>query len=149
MIVGLLSFGFISCDPQPNLSSQKTITLYVDTDNVNQSNLKATCNFGQPSGVSNEEYVTEVNFDDKITWVGVSTSNTKVKVKIKKIEYVSDDEILTKRKNRNSWFSRVVKGKVKSADDDIKQGDTEKYLIEFKVKGIKERFIIDPKLRIL
>ena len=149
MAVVLLSVSIISCNPQPNLLGQKTITLYVNTDSINQNNLDSTCNFGQPKGVSNKDYLTEVKFDEKITWIGVSSSNAKVKVKIKKISYVTGAEILTEREINNSLFSRVVHGKVKNGSTDLKEGDIEKYLIEFKVKGKTKRFIIDPKLRIL
>ena len=153
MAIVLLSFSINSCDKlsnnDPNQESGIIITLYVDTGSINQENIDATCNFGQTNGESNKDYTTVVEFGDKITWVGESSSGND-KVKIKKIKYVKDAHVLTTNEKRNSWFSSKVRGKVnKKADFDTIDGYIEKYLIEFKIKGNNEKFIIDPKLQVL
>ena len=129
MAIVLLSFSINSCRDQKILADN-TITLYVDTDNINQDNIDSTCNFRQSADVSNEDFTTEVALGDNITWQGKAVKNGKVK--IKKIEYVSGDYILTENELNNSLFSRKVHGKVV---DEGTIGDIEKYLIEFKVKG--------------
>ena len=151
MAVILLSFSINSCNKQSdnnqNVDGNKTIILTVDTSNINQQNMDATCSFGQPKGVSNEDFTTHVKLGDNITWLGKSSSSPDTdKVKIKKIRYVSGSEILNSNVIRNSWFSSKVKGKVRNG----KPEDIEKYSIEFKVirNGNNERFIIDPKLQI-
>ena len=151
MAVIVLSFSINSCDKHSgndqNQQDIKTITLYVDTSNINQQNMDATCNFGQPAGVSNKDFTTYVELGDRIIWKGVSSSSPNTdRVKIKKIRYVSGSEILNSNVIRNSWFSSKVKGKVRNG----KPEDIEKYSIEFKVirNGNNERFIIDPKLQI-
>jgi hypothetical protein len=152
MTVVLLSFSFNSCNSDRKITKH-TIKLYVDTDSINQQNIDATCNFGQVAGVSNEDFLTNVGFGDKITWIGVSSSSPgKDKVKIKKIKYVSGDDILTNREKGNSWFSPKVRGKVNKKDRfDLTKKNIEKYSIEFKVfhKGNKATFIIDPKLQVI
>ena len=143
MAIVLLSFTINSCK-----QTNHTIILHVNTDSINQQNIDSTCNFGQASGVSNKDFTTVVAFGDKITWVGKSSSGSD-KVKIKKIKYVKDAHVLTTNENRNSWFSSKVRGKVnKKADFDTIEGYIEEYLIEFKIKGNNEKFIIDPKLQI-
>ena len=142
MAIVLLSFSIISCDPKPQFTHH-TVILYVDTDSINQQNIDSTCNFGQPKGVSNKDYTTFVALGDKITWEGES-KNGNDKVKIKKIKYVSGAEILNNKELNNSWFSSKVRGKVNKG----KVGDEEKYLIEIKIKGNNEKFIIDPKIQV-
>ena len=153
MAVVLLSLSINSCDRCTGNSTDftsETITLYVDTDKINETNIDSTCNFGQTNGVSNADYTTVVTFGDEITWVGISSSSPDTDiVKIKKIKYESGAEILTKKVNRNSWFSPKVRGKVNIKDRlDLTKENKEKYSIEFKVKGKTGRFIIDPKLQI-
>ncbi len=151
MAVVLLSFSIISCDPNPDLRGH-TITLHVDTDNINIQNLDSTCNFGQPPGVSNKDFLTNVKFGDEITWIGKSSSSPGTdKVKIKKIKYESGAEILTSKVKRNTWFTLKVNAKVNKKENfDMTKGEEEIYSIEFKVfrKGKNETFIIDPKLQI-
>lgn len=152
MAIVLLSFSIISCDPNPNFRGH-TITLHVDTDSINEKNLDSTCNFGQPAGVSNKDFITVVDFGDEITWIGKSSSSDQDKVKIKKIKYESGDKILTKNVKRNTWFTPKVNGRVNSKDkfDETKEELEEKYSIEFKVvrNGKKETFVIDPKLQVI
>ena len=143
MAVILLSFSIYSCDPQPNLTKHHTITLYVDTGSINQQNIDSTCSFKQDKGVSNKDFTTVVHLGDDITWVGVSSSGDD-KVRIKKIKYVSDAEILNSKEINNALFSKKVHGKVNKG----KEGDIEKYSIEIKIKGNNEKFIIDPKLQV-
>ena len=149
MAVVLLSFSIYSCkkDTPRGLNYQiHKITLYVDTGSIDQQNLDSTCNFGQPPGVSNKDYLTNVHLGDAIIWEGVSSSspNTDL-VKIKKIKYDNGVKILNKDELEGETivFGIVKNGKIK---------DEEKYVIKFTVfnKGIKRNgiFKIDPKLQI-
>lgn len=150
MAIVLLSFSINSCKKPtleiPDYQIHK-ITLYVDTDNIDQQNKDSTCNFGQEAGISNEDYLLEVNLGDAIIWEGKSSSspNTDL-VKIKKIKYDKHVKILNKDELDGET---IVFGTVKNG----KKGDEEKYMIQFTVfnKGIKRNgnFKIDPKLRIL
>jgi len=144
MAVVLLSFSINSCGPQTELTKHHTITLYVNTDSITEQDIDSTCNFGQPKGVSNKDYTINVHVGDDITWVGVSSSGDD-KVRIKKIKYVSDTEILNSNEINNALFSKKVHGKVKNG----KKGDVEKYSIEFKIKGNNKKFEIDPKLQVI
>lgn len=65
-----------------------TITLRVDTDNVNNKNLDQTCHFdGQPEGVSNEAFTIEANVGDVIVWQGVSSTSASDVVEITNITH--------------------------------------------------------------
>ena len=127
-----------------------TLTLYVDTDSINEDNKETTC-YIERKDVSIKDYTTQVNLEDKIIWVGGSL-NGNDKVKIKKIRYVSGAEILKNNKLINCLFSQKVRGKVNKKDKfDLTKGNVETYSIEFKVKRrgrSNENFIVDPKLQI-
>ena len=142
MAVVILSFIINSCDSP---CSYQTITLHVDTGNIDQQNMDAFCNFGQRAGISNEEYTVKVRVDDTIIWEGVSSSSESDIVKIKKIKYESGIDILNKKELIGE--TEVV-GKVKNG----KEGDEEKYLIRFTVYNegiIRDTYEIDPKLQVL
>jgi len=138
----LLSFNINYCQEQSPLADP-TITLNVDTDNINQQNLDSTCNFGQVDGKSNEDYTTKVDLGDEITWEGKSINGSD-KVKIIMIKYESGAEILNNNELTNSLFSRKVNGQA------IKgmSGEVMKYSISFKITGNNETFIIDPKIQV-
>ena len=138
----LLSFN-INYGQEPSPLEGHTITLNVDTDNINQQNIDSTCNFGQTDGGSNADYTTVVALGDEITWEGRSI-NGNDKVKIVMIKYVNGADILNNNELKNSLFSRKVNGQA------IKgmPGDIEKYSISFKIAGNNETFIIDPKIQV-
>lgn len=138
----LLLLIIISCKPIAH-----TITLHVDTDNIDQQNIDATCTFGQSSGLTNEDFTTYVKKGDKIIWGGVSSSSPRTDVvKIKKIKYKRGSVILNKSEltGDKSVVGITKKGNV---------GDVGEYLIEFTVfnNGIKRNgtFKIDPKLQVI
>ena len=138
----LLSFNINYCQQQSPLADP-TITLNVDTDNINQQNIDSTCNFGQENGESNADYTTVVALGDEITWEGKSINGSD-KVKIIMIKYVSGAEILNSNELNNSLFSRKVHGQAING----MPGDSEKYLISFKINGNNETYIIDPKIQV-
>ena len=123
-----------------------TITLFVDTENVSMRNIESTCNFGQSSQISNEEFSIFVEKGDTVEWVGKSTSSEEDKVEIKLIEYSNGTNFFETQKLRGS--NGIVTAVVKVAEP----GTYEKYNIEFKVfrngKWVRETFPIDPKLRV-
>ena len=150
MAVVLLSFSIISCkDPIPPRPDgmkliNNTITLYVKTDKIDDTNKDTTCNFKQPDSVSNENFTTLVHLGDEITWVGESSIEGDL-VEIKLIKRDKGDRIL--KKKRYSGDTKVA-GKVRSYGN---KDDVEKYLIRFTVynNGIKRgKYEIDPKLQI-
>jgi hypothetical protein len=143
MMVGvLLSFSIISCK-----TPSHTITLHVDTGNIDQQNIDAYCNFGQASGLSNEDFTTYAEKGDKIIWGGVSSSSSGTdQVKIKKIKYKRGPKILNKLEltGEKSVVGKVKKGNI---------GDTVEYSIQFIVinNGVKRNgtFTIDPKIQVI
>lgn len=127
------------------------VTLFVDTDAITAENLSETCNFGQPAGISNEDYTIEAAVGDEIVWKGVSTSDPENdRVRIFSIEHRQGIRAFgrAKLKRQNAEESRV-RGIISRG----KPGEEEKYdLVFFVVQGDErnvQRFRIDPKLRII
>jgi len=121
-----------------------TITLHVDTEKINMTNVEKTCNFGQDPNIPNEVYTIDVSVRDTIVWVGKSKNNKDV-VHVKKIIYSSGTNFFDRKKLRDK--DGVVTGVVIINEPDA----YEKYEIEFKVKRngewLDDTFPIDPKLR--
>jgi len=147
----LVSFSFNSCNRNKSDTTGTTITLYVDTDNINQQNKDSTniSNFGQASGVSNEDFTTDVELGDDVIWVGVSSSSPETdEVYITRIKHKHGKEFF---KNIELTGKKKVRGKVENKD--LMKGDYMKYSIKFTVlkKGSnsKKQFIIDPKLEMI
>ena len=147
MAIVLLSFSIHSCNKNKEIRL-KTITLYVDTDNINQQNKDSThiSNFGQALGVSNQDFTTDVEMGEDILWIGVSSSSPETdKVYITRIKHKKGKKFF---KNLELKGKKKVRGKVK--DKGFKEGDSMKYSVKFTVikKGnSNKQFIIDPKLR--
>ena len=128
-----------------------TITLFVNTAEVNSRNTDAQCNFGQGAGVSNEEFTIDARVGDIIVWKGVSTNapDTDI-VSISAINHEGGVNIFDQNTLRgNGQFPEVVIGTVVQGAP----GDEEKYKLSFKVfNGDRQRngtFHIDPKIRIV
>jgi len=148
MAVVLLSFSINSCIQTSGVDQQyRTITLHVDTGNINQQNIDLTAHFGQKKGLSNKDFIKLVGLGDNIIWVGVSSSSPREDiVEIRKIKHKEGDEILNELELKGQT---IVVGKVKKG----KTGNVEDYILEFTVfnNGIERNggpFTIDPKLEI-
>ncbi|WP_300434921.1 hypothetical protein [Christiangramia sp.] len=123
------------------------IILTVETDSINQNNLDKTCSFGQPSTISNEDFLTEVQMGDEIKW------------KIKRKDGSSGSAKLVKFKHDNGtrFFKKDSilerSGRIKGVIDSGRVNDIEKYSLEFMVKkqnsNTWENYTIDPKLKLI
>ena len=143
MLIVVFAFSINSCNCEK--LDTKTITLYVDTDNITRGNLDSTCNFGQAKGVSNKDFITYVGLGEEINWVGVSSPSSETdEVYITHIIHKKGKKFFNKKELSGK---KKVKGKVK--DKNLKKGDSMKYSIKFTVikKGNKpQKFTIDPRL---
>ena len=121
-----------------------TVTLYVDTSvNLNPQNVDTYCNFGQPSG-SNEDYTTNANVNDSITWQGQSSTQSNVTVNITKIQYDGGSDVFGASVLNGSGTPETVVGTVENDTN----GDQETYSIFFTVSNRNGTFQIDPKMQI-
>ena len=128
------------------------VTLYVNTAQIDNRNVNASCNFGQASGISNEEFTIEVNVGDTITWQGVSSNapSTDV-VNIVSINHEGGKNVFDQNVLKSSMEDgrEKVSAVVRSRTDD---GNKYKYKISFTViNGGNRRngmFHIDPKIEV-
>ncbi len=56
-----------------NAQDMHTITLNVNTGEIQKPNADEYCDFGQPSDVANRDFTITVNVGDTVIWEGVST----------------------------------------------------------------------------
>ncbi len=135
----LFSFSFNSCaDDKKDI----TITLYVDTDNVKQSNTSTTCNFGQPDSISNKEYLVKAKVGDNITWVGAAIPPSEGEVNITMIKHIKGSKVFDKDELKGK---EKVSGKLKYS---TKKDSLFKYKIFFTVNDENKQYHIDPKLQV-
>jgi hypothetical protein len=125
-----------------------TVTLTVDTADIQKPNVDAYCSFGQSSG-SNEDYTTVANVNDTITWQGASGSSASDVVNITAINYEGGNNIFNQPNLQgNGGNPETVQGTVQNDTG----GDNETYTIFFTVyNGTNQRngqFRIDPKIQI-
>lgn len=135
------------------------VTLYVDTDKINNGNVDEYANFGQAVSISNEEYTTYVRKGDIVIWKGVSVTDPLDIVNISKINHQGGPRLFNKNTlNGNggddAGANEVVVGVVTKGPE-MKGGnslDKEKYLLHFKVKKNGEPQIhsdkIDPYIKV-
>ena len=131
-------------------SRNVVVTLYVHTATIDKPDESNYCNFGQPDDVSNENFTTEINLGDTITWQGVSLDSTSDVVNIVSINYQG---------GKNVFDRNVLQGdngtpqKVR-AQPTLKTAVNEscKYAIQFTVtnNGTKRNgtFKIDPVIQV-
>ena len=147
----ILLFFFSLCFTTGNMLAQATkfVTLTVDINNVTQDNLQTTCTFGQPEDVSLKDFNLDVEMGDVIIWRGRPAENSTGLVRITEFKHDDGVLILGKRRITEQNGTGVVVGKVQEGD----VGDEETYFLKFEVKrggGQEwEKFIIDPKLKIV
>ncbi len=135
-----------------SLSAQTvhTITLFVNTAEINAQNMADQCNFGQPAGTSNEEFTLNARVGDIIVWKGVSSNAPETDmVGISAINHQGGVNVFGKNVlNGNSQEPEMVTGTVVQGAP----GDVNKYMLSFKVfnNGTQRggTYRIDPKIRV-
>lgn len=136
------------------------VTLYVDTTNVEQGNIATKANFGQPTGVSNENFTTHVRRGDKIIWEAVSVSDPKEQIQIDSIYHISGERIFKSKSSGVAipWLttnsslpeakgiaSFLFKGTIKKRPSEQRAFLWEKYGIAFTINDVP--LTIDPVIK--
>jgi hypothetical protein len=122
--------------------ANETVTLNVDTSvNLTPQNVDTYCNFGQSSG-SNEDFTTDVNVGDTVTWTGQSSTQPAVTVNITKIQYDGGSDVFGASVLNGTGSPETVEGTVENDTG----GDEETYTIFFNVSNQNGTFHIDPKI---
>jgi autotransporter translocation and assembly factor TamB len=127
------------------------VTLYVNTAQIDNRNVNASCNFGQAQGISNEEFTIDVNVGDNITWQGVSANAPSTDI----VNIVS----INHEGGKNVFGENILKGNDQNPQKvtgtalyKTDEGKKYKYKISFTVmNGTKKRngmFHIDPKIEV-
>lgn len=151
------------------------VTLYVDTEKISQDSTAKYASFGQPEGISNEEFTIYVRKRDRVIWNAVSTSDPTDVVNVTSIinipgkdyqnePYVNffkegdtivfNTKILTSpyiamRSSRNRTIqssTKNVKGIFRRVIKKGKPGDKQKYSLGFTINGNGNEIKIDPKM---
>ena len=156
---------FLVCTLIMNVSvmaqQEVVVTLYVDTESMTQQTPANDgtnySNFRQADTISNEDYLTEINLGDTITWRGVAENGTDV-VHIEAIQHVegpnpfpgaTPDEI-TGSDNNGGRMVRIVPESRTTGNGPVDSG---KYKIRFRIEKagnlIEKSFLIDPRLKVL
>lgn len=115
------------------------ITLNVNTAEITDANMATTCNFGQPAGISNEDFTIAVEVGDRIVWDIKATDDNPLFTEFVFIKRTGGAKLLNK--NKLSPIGNVVSAQVTKG----KKNEEEKYEVKFKVRG-KGTFTIDPKI---
>ena len=122
------------------------LTILVDTDNIEQTNIPETCFFeDQPENTSIIDYLTEVQPNDEVKWKVKKADGSRAAVRLVKFKHEKGIKVF----NQNEILEKNGRIKGIVASDSI--GETEKYIIEITVKreGDWENFYIDPKLKLI
>ena len=123
-----------------------TITLYVNTQSIDEKNIDEKCNFKQPKGVTNEEYTVALAVGDTVIWEGVSLDSKEDLVTITNIDCTGGSNIFGGKGIKGNGEGQFV-GVVENDTN----GEGETYSLYFEVfNGVKSRGIysIDPKLQV-
>ncbi len=143
LLISLLLVSNISNAQQKKID----LTIIVNVEDITQENIPETCFFeDQPEGTSIIDYTTEVQPGDEIKWKvkkadGIKGNVQLVKFKHEKgIKVFNQDEIQEKN------------GRIKGVVTSDSRGETEKYIIQIRVKkqgqSEWEDYSIDPKLKL-
>ena len=153
MILGLTALSLMSFSVPINKKNVFTesivITLNVDTGQIDKQDVNASCNFGQPSDISNEEFTVTAGIGDVITWQGVSSSSPSTDV--------VNITAINHEGGKNVFGENVLKGNGENPEKVIAtvlyntpEREEYKYKISFTVtnNGVKRNgtFHIDPKI---
>ena len=140
-----ISISTVQAQPPP---ATRTVTLYVNTAQIDNQNVNASCNFGQDASISNEEFTIDVNVGDVITWQGVSANAPSTDV----VNIVS----INHEGGKNVFGENIIKSNGQAPETVTAtalyktEGSKYKYKISFTVSnGVNKRnamFHIDPKI---
>ena len=129
-------------------ATTRVVTLNVDTGRIQSQNTSGYCNFGQASGITNENYTIVANVGDTIVWQGKSSTspNTDV-VSISSINYEG---------GKNVFGQNILQGSDGKVTGVVQYNTVGaqpyKYKISFKVtnNGANRNgtFHIDPKIEV-
>jgi hypothetical protein len=144
----LMVAGIFLCANNSLLAQQThTIILNVNTTEVRKPYASESCDFGQPSDISNEEFTIEANIGDTIIWEGVSSNAPDTDV----VNIIS----INHEGGKNVFSENIIRGDghtVTAIVENGEEGDEDKYAISFTVmnNGRKRNgmFRIDPKIKI-
>lgn len=139
------------------LQAQEThvIPLYVDTEAINtntpDNELGTVCNFNQEAGVTNEDFMVEVNQGDIIQWRGIANNGTDI-VHIERIIFVrGTNPFPANELSGTGEPARAVTVEAVNKTVDTPDGDC-KYKVVFSVirngEDLDRNFNIDPILRV-
>lgn len=124
-----------------------TVTLNVDTTNLNNQNVDESCDFGQPFDIPNEEFTIEVGIDDTVVWEGLSSTSDTDVVEIVSIKHENGPKFFNFNSNNELGGSS---GKVRGRIVRGQPGQIEKYTIRFRVfrngRRVGGTYKIDPKI---
>ncbi len=148
LLILIAVMSLMACSSQLHV-----VTLYVNTTQIDQSNIAQHASFGQPAGIANEDFITNVRKRDKIIWQGLSTSDTSHKVTISSIKHESGDFLIgqipaisnrAKKMNYNKFIRKIIAKPTRE-----QAFAEEKYSLKFEVSNKIELgpFEIDPKIR--
>ncbi len=148
LLILMVVISLMSCRGQLHV-----VTLYVETTQIDQTSIAQHASFGQPVGIANEDFITNVRKGDLVIWQGLSTSDTTHMVTIESIKHESGDFLINqkvtntnraKKMNYKKFFRKIVARPTR--DQPYAQ---EKYSLKFKVsnKPDLDPFKIDPKIR--
>jgi hypothetical protein len=144
------------------------VTLYVDTSQVQQINTDQYAHFGQPEGISNEEFTIYVRRGDRVIWNAVSTSEPSDVVKVTSI--INKSGVDYQNKPYANFFkakyskpgyttspsssittsqssTKNIEGIIRRVIKKGKPGDVQKYSLTFTINNNAQEIEIDPKMK--
>ncbi len=148
LLILIAIMSLMACSSQLHV-----VTLYVDTTQIDQSNIAQHVSFGQPAGIANEDFITNVRKRDIVIWQGLSTSDKSHMVTISSIKHESGDFLISqmvtksnrgKNMNYKKFFRKIIAKPTRE-----QPYAEEKYSLKFEVSNKPDLgpFEIDPKIR--
>lgn len=134
-------------------SQLHVVTLYVDTTQIDQGSIAQHVSFGQPSGIANEDFITNVRKGDIVIWQGLSTSDKSHMITISSIMHESGDYLIGQKDPKSNRVNKMnyqnFSRKIGARPGREQPYAEEKYSIQFKVSNKPDlgQFKIDPKIR--
>jgi len=151
LLILIVVMSLMACSSQLHV-----VTLYVDTTQIDQTNIEQYASFGQPAGIANKDFITHVRKGDQIIWDAVSISNPSDEVKITAINHISGERIFERKlrkgqpqsgTKKQGFVKELISGAIEMKPDRLKAYIEEKYGIEFTVANKEGPFKIDPVIR--
>ena len=124
---------------------QTKITLRVNTEGLKSkpSNQPESFCYFENEGDA-RTYLTLANLSEYLIWNGVSTTNEKDSIHIKKIQRVKGTNVFNSRKIKSIGKEKVVRAIIYNP---TQPGNDYKYKIHFKINGTGDNYVIDPLIR--